>query len=179
LLHYLILLGRKLDVSNEGWPSWKKIQSGHYKSHPRQAPRGPGELKDMLQNNHRDSSNSPMCPRHAVNADYPQGLLQLLDICPWCTAASSSELRQLDPIKLINILYIHTSDYNRLNFRKDMCNTAYCYVTYNCQSKLPVLAHLEYAKVLSWNPSYLFIPSPGPLLAWPTSPLRWYFGFFP
>ena len=121
----------------------------------------------------------PMCPRHAVNADYPQGLLQLLDICPWCTAVSSSELRQLEPIKLINILYIHTSDYNRLNFRKDVCNTAYCYVTYNCQSKLPVLAHLEYAKVLSWNPSYLFIPSPGPLLAWPTSLLRWYFGFFP
>ena len=94
----------------------------------------------------------PMCPRHAVNADYPQGLLQLLDTCPWCTAASSSELRQLEPIKLINILYIHTSDYNRLNFRKDMCNTAYCYVTYNSQSKLPVLAHLEYAKVLSWKP---------------------------
>ena len=54
-----------------------------------------------------------------------------------------------------------------------MCNTACCYVTCNCQSKLPVHTHLdEFAKPSLENPSYLIIPAPGPLLTWPTSPSK-------
>ena len=75
--------------------------------------------------------------------------------------------------------YIHTSDYNRLNSGKDLCNTACYYVTRNCQSKLSVCAHLnEYVKAQSVNlPQHyphlptpnLITPVPVPLLAWPTS----------
>ena len=76
------------------------------------------------------------------------------------------------PLRFINILYIHTSDYNRLNYGKDMHNTACCYVTCNWQSKLSAHTPLnEYVKALSLNP-HPATPVPVPLLTWPTSPLR-------
>jgi len=54
--YYMILLGRKLGMSNEEWPSQKgcKLISKPY-------PSAAGELIDMLQNNHRDFSNSYEC----------------------------------------------------------------------------------------------------------------------
>ena len=48
---------------------------------------------------------------------------------------------------------IYTSDYNRLNYGKDMCNRDQRYVTCNCQSKLSVHALLdENVKALCWKP---------------------------
>ena len=53
----------------------------------------------------------------------------------------------------INILYIHTSDYNRLDYGKDMLSRVCCYVTCNCQSELSVhTLRDEYIKALSWQP---------------------------
>ena len=53
------------------------------------------------------------------------------------TGASSSKLRHLGAYYwFINILYLHTSDYNRLNYGKDMCNRTCCYLTCNCQPSL-------------------------------------------
>ena len=50
----------------------------------------------------------------------------------------------------INILYIHTSDYNRLDYGKDMLSRVCCYVTCNCQSELSVHSlRDEYIKALS------------------------------
>ena len=74
--------------------------------------------------------------------------------------------------RFINILYVHTSDYNWLNYGKDMHNRACCYVTCNCQSKLSVHAYLnEYVKALSWKPLtslfwYQCLSWLGPCLAW-------------
>ena len=53
----------------------------------------------------------------------------------------------------INILYIHISDCNRLNYGKDMGSRASCYVTRDYQSKLSVHTCLnEYIKAILKTP---------------------------
>ena len=48
---------------------------------------------------------------------------------------------------------MHPSDYNRLDYGKDMHTIICCYVTCNCQSRLSVHARLdEYVTALSWKP---------------------------
>ena len=72
----------------------------------------------------------------------------------------------------INILYVHISNYNWLNYGKDMHSKACCCVTCNCQSKLSAHAYLdEYVKALSWRPltslfRYQCLSWLGPCLAW-------------
>ena len=72
----------------------------------------------------------------------------------------------------INILYVHISNYNWLNYGKDMHSKACCCVTCNCQSKLSAHAYLdEYVKALSWRPltslfQYQCLSWLGPCLAW-------------
>ena len=67
---------------------------------------------------------------------------------------------------------MHTSDYKRLNYGKDMYNRACCYVTCNCQSKLSVHACLnKYVKALSWKSCtssfwYQCLSLHGPPLPW-------------
>ena len=74
---------------------------------------------------------------------------------------------------------MHTSDYNRLNYGKDMHNRACCCVTSNCQSKLSAHACLnEYVKSLSWKVPYLIFLVPVPLLAWPIFLLKYSFCAF-
>ena len=67
-----------------------------------------------------------------------------------------SDLRQPGAYEgFINILYLHASDYNRLNYGKDMRNRAYCYITGNCPWKPSVHTHVDkYVKALSWSPVY-------------------------
>lgn len=54
------MLGRKLGMSNEGRPRFKVIS----KPRPR---KDPGELTNMLQNNHRNFSIPEQGPRHTVD----------------------------------------------------------------------------------------------------------------
>ena len=86
-------------------------------------------------------------PRHTVDTNQPQGLLQLQHMHT-CTAVSSN-VRQLAVCKgFINILYTHIFDYNRLNYAKDVSNRDCC-ATCKCQSKLSVPTHLDkYVKSL-------------------------------
>ena len=57
----------------------------------------------------------------------------------WCTVVYSSNLRQPGVgQEFISIICIHASDYNRLNYGKDTCNRAYCYITWASQVKLVV-----------------------------------------
>ena len=61
------LLGKKLGLSNKGWPSqiWLKLIS---KPHPKMPLCCSGELTDTLQNNHRDFSNSSTSTLEAVSS---------------------------------------------------------------------------------------------------------------
>ena len=94
-------------------------------------------------------------------------------LCPQVTLGSQA------PWRFINILYIHTSYYYRVNYGKEIPNTACCCVTCNCQSRLSAHARLnEYVKSLSWKVSYLFFLVPVPLLAWPTFSLKYSFCSF-
>ena len=89
------------------------------------------------------------------------------ELCPQVTLGSQA------PWRFINILYIHTSYYYRVNYGKEIPNTACCCVTCNCPSKLSIHTHLdEYVKALPWKTQYLTTSGPVPLLAWPSSPLR-------
>ena len=62
------MLGRKLGISNEGWPRFKLIS----KSHPR---KDPGELTNMLQNNYMDFNSSTLdaqlCPQMTLGSQEP------------------------------------------------------------------------------------------------------------
>ena len=51
---------KMLCMSNEGCSYWKRFKLIS-KLHPRHTPCSPGKLTDMLQNNHRDISNSGVC----------------------------------------------------------------------------------------------------------------------
>ena len=53
-------LARKLGLSNKWWSSWKD-SSWSLNPTPDMPQYGPGELTDILQNNHRGFSNSSMC----------------------------------------------------------------------------------------------------------------------
>ena len=91
-------------MSNKGWPSLKgcKLMS---KSHLRPAQES---SQICYKNNHKDFSGSCTCPQ--AHTGYKL-----------TTGASSSNLRQLGAYYwFINILYLHTSDYNRLNYGKDV-----------------------------------------------------------
>ena len=60
-----------------------------------------------------------------------------------------------------------------MNYGKDMPNRAWCYLTFNCQSRPLALAHWdEYARALSWKPLHVITRGIVPYLACPTSPLR-------
>ena len=56
-------------------------------------------------------------------------------LCPQETAGARK--------RFINILHIQTSDYNRLNYGKDMHRRACCYVACNCKSKPLAHVHLS------------------------------------
>ena len=120
----LILLGRKLGMSTKGWPSWKRYKLIS-KPHPRhiletqarfieeETPgdlghqSGPGELTDSCYKITTETSPTPthVPLRHSCVLKWP-----------W---AAGSLLR-------VHKYSIHTSDYNRLNCGKDMCNRVCC-----------------------------------------------------
>ena len=84
----------------------------------------------MLQINHRNFFNSSTC---VLNTQ----------LCPQVTLGSRELLK-------CHKYSIHTYDYKRLNYGKDMHIRAYCYVICNCQSKPSVHTQLnEYVKALS------------------------------
>ena len=64
----------------------------------------------------------------------------------------------------INIPLIHTSNYNRLNYGKDLCSRASCSITCSCQSRLSINIPLDYANDLALKFLY-----PSPLEALPLS----------
>ena len=67
---------------------------------------------------------------------------------------------------------MHPSDYNRLDYGKDMHTIICCYVTCNCQSRLSVHARLdEYVTALLWKPHTT--PFWHQCLSWLGPPLPW------
>ena len=71
--------------------------------------------------------------------------------CPWDSPGKNTGVGYQEAcFGFINNLDTHISDYNRLDYGKDIGNKAYCFVTCNCQSKLSVHIYLdEYANALS------------------------------
>ena len=126
-------------MSNKGWPSLKgcKLMS---RSHLRPAQES---SQICYKNNHKDFSGSCTCPQ--AHTGYKL-----------TTGASSSKLRHLGAYYwFINILYLHTSDYNRLNYGKDMCNRTCCYLTCNCQPSLSLCRFAFPFLIGGWYKPYL------------------------
>ena len=135
----------------------KKIQADFY-TPPQTGPIVAHESSQICYKITRDFSKSGRCilGTQWMQTNY-RGFSIYSTWCPWCTAVSSNDLRQLKP---------------RLNYGKDMNHRACCYVTSNCQSKLSVHAHLdEYIITL---PGELCISSlQHQCLSWLGPPLPW------
>lgn len=112
------LLGMKLDMKKEGWPSQKSFKLIS-KLHPRHSPMQPRRA-------HRYATKKPqklfqhwcICPRHTIDTNEPQRLLQPWHMCPWGAAVPSSDLRQPGVHYRFTHFIMHISDYDRLNYRK-------------------------------------------------------------
>ena len=131
-----LLLGWKFGLSNKLFlVVWPKRMQADLKPLPRHAQES---SQIYFKNNHRDSFNSCPC---TLGTQWIQTNHRGFS----STAVSSRNLRHPGAHWwFINILYIHISDYNRWNYRKDMSNRACCYITCNCQSEM----FNEYVKVL-------------------------------
>ena len=154
ILQLWFLLGRNLGMSNHVFPSQKNASTSSLNPTLDVLECGPWELTDILPKKKKKTRRFFQLPQSLgsqwlqINHRDLNSSTCTLDVqlCPQVTLGSQV------PCGFINILYIHTSYYYRVNYGKEIPNTAYCYVTCNCPSKLSIHTHLdEYVKVLSWN----------------------------